>query len=387
MKARYKIYEMASSPGELWIKLAQMGIISLILGYFMYRRYRDKITGFTWFIWLFGLVILQGIFEIIIFILWYVYGYLDYTDIVNASSLFEIHMIPSAIALFVLFLYLEFMRHEKPNTFMLATASTLLGSYLIVLILELVFKLEYGLINPEYRVSRIILNIFQAFVLGEAFYVYIQDTIRAEYKKLKRISFIIATATGIGFIAAFLKIFERWTQNFFQVYGAIPFSLTFGILALAFIFNPFYVNLLPAKINKILIFNDAGLLLYSVSIGTKESERAYQDILVTGTITALKLLISETTGAKTDLRKVSFRDKKLIVVENKERNITTLIIGDSDAWILQTAAKHFTENFCEMFKSAISKFDGNVAQFEKANDIVRQVFPFVPPEEIVRDRV
>lgn len=378
---------MASSPGELWIKLAQMGIISLILGYFMYRRYRDKITGFTWFIWLFGLVILQGIFEIIIFILWYVYGYLDYTDIVNASSLFEIHMIPSAIALFVLFLYLEFMRYEKPNTFMLAIASTLLGSYLIVLILELVFKLEYGLINPEYRVSRIILNIFQAFVLGEAFYVYIQDTIRAEYKKLKRVSFIIATATGIGFIAAFLKIFERWTQNFFQVYGAIPFSLTFGILALAFIFNPFYVYLLPAKINKILIFNDAGLLLYSVSIGTKESEKAYQDILVTGTITALKLLISETTGAKTDLRKVSFRDKKLIVVENKDRNITTLIIGDSDAWILQTAAKHFTENFCEMFKSAISKFDGNVAQFEKANDIVRQVFPFVPPEEIIGDRV
>jgi hypothetical protein len=376
---------MASSPGELWIKLAQMVIISLILGYFMYRRYRDKITGFTWFIWLFGLVILQGIFEIIIFILWYVYGYLDYTDIVNASSIFEIHMIPSAIALFVLFLYLEFMRHEKPNTFMLATASTLLGSYLIVLILELVFKLEYGLINPEYRVSRIILNIFQAFVLGEAFYVYIQDTIRAEYKKLKRVSFIIATATGIGFIAAFLKIFERWTQNFFQVYGAIPFSLTFGILALAFIFNPFYVYLLPAKINKILIFNDAGLLLYSVSIGSKESEKAYQDILVTGTITALKLLISETTGAKTDLRKVSFRDKKLIVVENKDRNITTLIIGDSDAWILQTAAKHFTENFCEMFKSAISKFDGNVAQFERANDIVRQVFPFVPPEEIVRD--
>ncbi|MCE7749829.1 MAG: hypothetical protein GPJ51_15690 [Candidatus Heimdallarchaeota archaeon] len=378
---------MASSPGELWIKLAQMGIISLILGYFMYRRYRDKITGFTWFIWLFGLVILQGIFEIIIFILWYVYGYLEYTDIVNASSLFEIHMIPSAIALFVLFLYLEFMRHEKPNTFLLATASTLLGSYLIVLILELVFKLEYGLIEPEYRVSRIILNIFQAFVLGEAFYVYIQDTIRAEYKKLKRISFIIATATGIGFIAAFLKVFERWTQNFFQVYGAIPFSLTFGILALAFIFNPFYVYLLPAKINKILIFNDAGLLLYSVSIGAKESEKAYQDILVTGTITALKLLISETTGAKTDLRKVSFRDKKLIVVENKDKNITTLIIGDSDAWILQTAAKHFTENFCEMFKSAISRFDGNVAQFEKANDIVRQVFPFVPPEEIVRDRV
>ncbi|MHA1200019.1 MAG: hypothetical protein ACTSQF_11880 [Candidatus Heimdallarchaeaceae archaeon] len=378
---------MASSLAELYIKIVQMVILALILGYFLYRRYRDKITGFTWFIWLFGLVILQGVFEIIIFILWKS-GILEYTEgnEINASSIFEVHLIPSAIALFVLFLYLEFMRNEKPNTFLLSMASSLLGSYIIVLILELVFKLELGVIDPEYRVSRIIFNIFQAFVLGEAFYVYIQDTIKAEYKKLKRVSLIISIATGIGFVAAFLKIFERWTVDVgFWVYGAIPFSVTFGILALAFIFNPFYVYLLPAKINKILIFNDAGLLLYSVSIGRQEGTMDHQDILVTGTVTALKSLISETTGAKTDLRKVSFRDKKMIIVENEERNIATLIISDSDAWILQTAAKHFTENFCEMFQKSIREFDGNVAQFNKASDIVRQVFPFVPPEEIVHD--
>ncbi len=379
---------MASSMTELWIKVVQMVILGLILGYFLYRRYKDKITGFTWFIWLFGLVILQGIFEIIIFILWYVFGILEYTtgNEVNASSVFEIHMIPSAIALFVLFLYLEFMRHEKPNTILLAISSTLLGSYLIVLILELVFKLELGVVDPEYRVSRVILNIFQAFVLGEAFYVYVKDTIKAEYKKLKRVSLIISIATGIGFGAAFLKIFERWTVDLgFWVYGAIPFSVTFGILALAFILNPFYVYLLPAKINKILIFNDSGLLLYSVSIGREQDTIAHQDILVTGTVTALKSLISETTGAQTDLRKVSFRDKKMIVVENADRNVATLIISDSDAWILQMAAQHFTESFCEQFQEAIREFNGNVAQFEKASDIVRQVFPFVPPEEIVHD--
>ncbi|MCE7748450.1 MAG: hypothetical protein GPJ51_08625, partial [Candidatus Heimdallarchaeota archaeon] len=262
---------MASSANELYIKIIQMAILTLILTYFLYRRYKDRITGFTWFIWLFGLVILQGIFEIITYIVWKA-GFLVYIEGQehNASSWFEVHMIPSAIALFVLFLYLEFMRHEKPNTFLLATASTLLGAYLIVLLLELLFKLEYGYVDPEYRISRIIFNILQAFVLGEAFYVYIQDTRKAEYKKLKRVSLIIAIATGIGFGAAFLKIFERWTEPEFFIYGAIPFSVTFGILAVAFIFNPFYVYLLPAKINKILIFNDAGLLLYSVSIGREE---------------------------------------------------------------------------------------------------------------------
>ena len=167
-----------------------------------------------------------------------------------------------------------FIRHEKPNTFLLATASTLLGSYIIILILELVFRLEYGVIDPEYRISRIIFNIFEAFVLGEAFYVYIMDTIKVEYKKLKRVSLIIAIATGIGFLAAFLKIFERWTvRGGFFIYGAIPFSITFGILAIAFLLNPFYVYLLPAKINKILIFNSSGLLLYSVSIGRGRFQR------------------------------------------------------------------------------------------------------------------
>ena len=185
---------MASSYGELYIKIAQMVIISIILAYFLYRRYRDRITGFTWFIWLFGLVIFQGVLEIFIFILWRNGIISDY------SSLQEFHMIPSGIALFVLFLYLEFMRNEKPNTFLLATASTLLGGYIIVYVLEVLYNIESTGVyaeTPEYRVSRVLLNIFQAFVLGEAFYVYTKDTMRAEYKKLKRISFLIATATGM----------------------------------------------------------------------------------------------------------------------------------------------------------------------------------------------
>ncbi|MHA2309356.1 MAG: hypothetical protein ACXABJ_08775, partial [Candidatus Heimdallarchaeaceae archaeon] len=169
-----------------------------------------------------------------------------------------------------------------------------------------------------------------------------------------------------------------------QFYGAIPFSITFGILAIAFIANPFYVYLLPAKINKILIFNEAGLLLYSVRIGKDDPELSH-DVLFSGIITALRSLIAETTGARTDLRKVSFRDKKLLIVENQERNLTTLIVCDSDSFILQTAAKHFTEGFYLKYKSAIDEFDGAVGIFQDASDLVKRVFPFVPPEEIIMD--
>ncbi len=207
---------MAFNLLEFWIKIGQIVIILIILGYFLYRRFHDKIRGFDWFIGLFSFAIVQSLIEIAI------YFPTEYGSLDSNSAIQEIHIIPYAIGLFILFLYTELIKNSRPNTWHLSIMSLLLGGYLAIYFIELGFDLELDFL-PEYRIYRVIFNIFQAFVLGEAFYVYIQDTIRAEYKKLKRVSFIIATATGIGFIAAFLKIFERWTQNFFQVYGAIPF--------------------------------------------------------------------------------------------------------------------------------------------------------------------
>jgi hypothetical protein len=371
---------MASTTTELYIKLGQVVIVLILLAYFLYRRYKDKIVGFSWFTALFGTIILQSIIEISLFFPTQA-GHLDPT-----SSIQEIHMIPSVFALFGLFLYFEYIRHEKPNSFLLAFASTLVGAYITVYFIELALTLE-PTIAPEYRISRIIYNILQAFVLGEALYVFYRDATKVDYKKLRRISIAMAVATGIGFLAGILKIFERWTiliHPQFQIYGAIPFSITFGILAIAFIFNPYYVYLLPTKINKILIFNDSGILLYSVRIGRDEPEFG-EDTLFSGIVTALRSLIAETTGTKGELRKVSFRDKKLLVVENMERRITTLIICDSDSLILQTAAKHFTDSFCAKFSKVLDRFDGTVSIFDEASDIVRRVFPFVPPEEIIQD--
>ena len=371
---------MASTPTEFYIKIGQLVIILVILGYFLYRRYRDKITGFTWFISLFSFIVLQALIEIAIFFP------TQNGKIASDSTIQEIHMIPSALALFGLFLYLEFVRGEKPNSILLGLASVLLGGYIAVYFIELSFGLESTL-SPEYRSSRVILNVLQAFVLAETFYIFIQDVRKVEYKKLRRISLMMAIAFGIGLFFAILKIFERWTIQVnpnLSFYGAIPFTITFGILAIAFIANPFYVYLLPTKINKILIFNDAGILLYSVRIGAEEPELS-QDSLFSGIVSALRSLISETTGAQSDLRKISFRDKKLLVAENKEGNVSTIIVCDSDSFILQTAARQFTDSFYEKYRDILERFDGTISKFSETSDIVRRIFPFVPPEEIIED--
>ncbi len=371
---------MASNLPEFWIKIVQIIIILIILSYFVYRRFHDKIRGFDWFIGLFSMAIIQSVIEIILFFPTE-YGSLD-----RNSAIQEIHIIPYAFGLFILFFYTELLKNSKPNAWNLSIISLLLGGYLAVYFLELGFKLELDFL-PEYRIYRVIFNIFQAFVLAQAFVVFLMDAVKVEYQRLKRISITLATAMGIACLFSFAKIFERWTIQIhpsLQIYGAIPFGILFGVLTITFIANPFYVYLIPTKFNKLIVLNESGILLYSVQIG-REEPQIIEDTLLTGTVSALKTILAETTGARTDLRKISFRDKKMIVVEDLEKKVSTIVISDSDSYILQLAVKHFNKDFCRQFCDILENFDGAISSFYEATNIVRRVFPFVPPEEIIVD--
>ncbi len=369
---------MASNLLEFWIKIGQIVIILIILSYFGYRRFHDKIRGFDWFIGLFSFAIVQSLIEIALFFP-SEYGSLD-----SNSAIQEIHIIPYAIGLFFLFLYTELIKNSRPNPWHLSIASLLLGGYLALYFIELGFNLELDFL-PEYRIYRVIFNIFQAFVLAQAFFVFLMDAIKLEYKRLKRISIVIASSMGVALLFSVAKIFERWTIQInpsLQFYGAIPLGILFGVTAIAFIANPFFVYITPTKFNKLIVLDESGILLYSVRIERGEP-KIIEDTLLTGTVSALRTILAETTGARTDLRKISFRDKKMIVVEDLKKKVSTIVISDSDSYILQLAVKHFNRDFCKQFGSILENFDGSISSFSDATDIVRRVFPFVPPEEII----
>ncbi|MHA1854179.1 MAG: hypothetical protein ACTSUF_11835 [Candidatus Heimdallarchaeaceae archaeon] len=373
---------MASTWTEFYIKIAQMIIILSILGYFTYRRIKDKIMGFNWFIFLFSMAALQSVVEITLFFPTRA-GKID-----TNSAIQEIHIIPYAIGLFGLFLYTELIMYEKPRMAFFGFVTALLGAYITVFFVELGFNLEPQIL-PEYRIYRVLFNVFQSIVLFNTFIMFVKDARYVEFKKLKRISLYIAIAFGIAFVSSIIKIFEQWIQLLipgFEIYGAIPFGIMFGILALEFIANPFYVYLLPTKIHKVIVINNFGILLYAVRIG-KEAPEIFEDTLFSGTVSALKSLLAETTGAESDLRKICFRDKTMIIVENSNRKVSTIILGDSDSHMLQVAARHFTEEFYRHYHKHIDKFDGSVSIFDATTDIVRRVFPFVPPEEIVEEDI
>lgn len=375
---------MVSSQAELYIKIVQLSIIFIITSYFVFRRVKDKIIGFNWFIFIFGMAIVQSIIELAL----YFPMKNNPEAFENISSIQEIHIIPYAAGLFGLFLYCELIRNAKPNTLFLGITTALLGGYIAIYFIELGLNLQSAY-PPEYRFSRFVFSIFQALVLAEALYTFIQDAIKVEHKKLRNLSIFISVAFSIAFLSALYKIVEQATylitktEPVFQIYGAIPFSLTFGIMAIVFIFNPFYVYLLPTVLNKVIVINDAGILFYSVNIGKDCPDDECEDELFSGIVAALKSFLEDTTGSTSDLRKISFRDKKMIIAENKEKKVSTIILGDSDSFILNTAAKQFTNAFCEKFAKHIDSFDGTVDIFEEATSIVKRIFPFVPPEEII----
>lgn len=373
---------MASNPAEFYIKIIQVCIILIILLYFIYRRIKDRIRGFNWFIFLFSAAILQSIIEISIFFP------TKNGAISSNSAVQEIHIIPYAIGLFGLYLYTELIMYEKPRVVLFGFITALLGSYLATYFVELGFNLEPNVL-PEYRIYRILFNIFQSIVLFNALQMFIKDAKNVEFKKLRKISMYLAVAIGIAFVASIIKIFEQWIQLVipgFEIYGAIPFGIMFAILAIEFIANPFYVYLLPIKIHKVIVINNYGLLLYAVRIG-KESPKIFEDTLFSGTVSALKSLLTETTGSESELRKICFRDKTMIIVENESKKVATIILGDTDSFMLQVAAKHFTEAFYRKYQKYIERFDGSVDIFEGTTDIVRRVFPFVPPDEIVSEDI
>ncbi|MHA1865226.1 MAG: hypothetical protein ACTSVB_10430 [Candidatus Heimdallarchaeaceae archaeon] len=365
---------MVSSELELYIKIAQITVISFILAYFIYRRIKDKITGFNWFIFLFISALTQGIVEMIL------YGLTKNGIISENSTLQEIHIIPYAVGLFILFLYCELIMRERPNEILLSFMTLLLGAYLATFSLELAFNLNSDIL-PKYRLNRLIFNIFQFFVLLEATLMFAIDAKRVEYKKLRRISLVLAVAIGISAVFAFFKILEYWVIPF-SFYGAIPYGILFGVLALEFIANPFFVYLLPSRINKVVVIDESGVLLFAVRVG-KEEPNIVEDTLLSGTLSAMKSVIKETTGTQTELQKIEFRDKYMIVAENEEKTISTIIICDRNSFMLQTAAKQFINAFTKEFKEHLEKFDGSIGKFGTATHLVRRIFPFVPPKEIV----
>ena len=58
---------MVSSQAELYIKIVQLSIIFIITSYFVFRRVKDKIIGFNWFIFIFGMAIVQSIIELALY--------------------------------------------------------------------------------------------------------------------------------------------------------------------------------------------------------------------------------------------------------------------------------------------------------------------------------
>lgn len=375
---------MADNMFELYVKIIQIFIIVLILTYFLYRKYVNKISGFVWFIVIMASALTQSIIEIILF-------FLFRADILNNTihaDLKEIHIIPYALALFVFFLFCELSMHSRPKTNLLIMVSILFGAYLTSYFVILSFNLiNPGGIQPavpaKYRLYRTIFNIFQFVVLGEGLYIFIKNAIIIENRKLKRISRIIAIALSVAFLFSFAKIFEYWTP--WEIYGAIPFGIFFGIMAVQFLLNPYYVYLLPDKIHKIVVTSKNGDLLYSVRVGDAHKSDITNDVLFTGTISALKQVLKEVTGSKSALEHIAYKDKNMLIIENEEQNVDVVIVSDSDSFILVEAARHFTREFCTKYKRYLEQYDGTVSIFDGTTEIVRRVFPFVPPQEIRDD--
>ncbi len=166
----------------------------------------------------------------------------------------------------------------------------------------------------------------------------------------------------------------------------ISYLFTFvGIFVylLVFIINPDYLYRLPVPLHHVIIYNEAGMALYSRSIrskGIKTVEIA--DQLFSGAISAISSLLSESAHRQISLQWIN-SSVQSVVFEHHPAGISALLVCDNPTYFVRLSLRRFlnmipTETLKNMTASALV----NASLFKADLDaLIQAAFPYVEFQE------
>ena len=361
---------MVANNAELFIKLVQTGILSVILSLFIYRRLKLKVVGLNWFVTIFSFAVLQSIAELVLYVL-----------IDNDPSLEkwgEAHFIFYSIALLALFLFTEFLEHMTPRYWLTAIVVLFWSLYIGLFFYDLAFSVEDG--AYETHLFSIFFDLFQITIMGNALIVFHRIFRKASYKQLKRIAFLFHVAFALLFLISVLEFGEHFLG--YNSPGALLLGLVFLMLAILFLLYPYYVYLSTSDISRLLLLNNNGLLIYSCRLGDKEPFGDFE-YLIGGAITALETFLQNIFSSDKKLNAIFLEDKSLTMVEGEV--LLGIAIVDKSSFILENSMKQFLKEV-EYTHPILKKKDAPLILDEKmlksiANTLAK-CFPFIQSSDV-----
>ncbi len=100
-------------------------------------------------------------------------------------------------------------------------------------------------------------------------------------------------------------------------------------------------------------------------------------ILFSGAIRGLFDLMGESIG-KGQVEEIKLKDAAIQIYNQSEHNVGFLLISSNVSKVLKIGLKAFAEEFCFVFRKEINDDRYFVSQFDKADKIILEKFPFVP---------
>ncbi|MHA1912200.1 MAG: hypothetical protein ACTSYA_10940 [Candidatus Kariarchaeaceae archaeon] len=361
---------MVANNAELFIKLLQTSILLVILSLFIYRRLKLKIAGLNWFVTIFSFAVLQSITELFLYFL------IDNDQ--SYEKWGETHFIFYSIALFALFFFTEFLEHMTPRYWLTSIIVLLWSLYIGLFFYDLAFSVEDG--AYETHLFSFFFDLFQMTIMGNAFFVFNRVFRKASFKQLKRIALLFNIAFAMLFLVSIIEFGEHFLG--YNAPGALLLGIVFLMLAILFLLYPYYVYLTTSDINRLLLLNNNGLLIYSCRLGDKEPFGNFE-YLIGGAITALETFLQNIFSSHKKLNSIFLEDKSLTMIEGEA--LVGIAIVDKSSFILENSMKQFlkeVENAHPILKKEDAPLilDNNMLS-DIASTLAR-CFPFIQSSDI-----
>ncbi|MHA1448045.1 MAG: hypothetical protein ACTSP4_01335 [Candidatus Hodarchaeales archaeon] len=371
---------MAETALEVYIKLGQMVIITFLVIVLIIRQRQTRIRPLYWLVVIFLLADLQGLVELVIY---YVKTSILHLEETNLFRFNEFHTIPYSMGIFAVYLLAEYMTGKRPNEFRFFIVTGLWIAFLTTMLYDAFFEVEEGPVNTHS--FNTIFNIFQCTAMLYVVYVFLGAFIKTKNKSNKNISFLIFLATATFEIVALYDILQD-SFGFPRIYAALPYSMTFLILAYVYFRHPYYVFNVPTKIYRVFIANkDTGGLLYSAEMDSVD----YQgDNLFAPAVTAMSMLMKEVAGTTKNLLQVTFTNREMMV--SRRGKIVGYILSDEATLILGLALKHYVKEFSALYSEELEKMERVLVgkeSFKGSEELLARCFPFLEAKDVIRTRI
>lgn len=365
------------NTGELIIKTIQMAIILLILLIFLYRWKKKGIRGYSLLSGALISALLQGCLETLFYVLT-IYTNFDQ----NNNTLAKIEYIPYGLIFLFLILHFEYFTGWK---YFSVIAICFIVSFLTALIIDFGYNLSPVVINPNTppnymndKPFMLVFDLYQIYAIAFCFTASSYTYIKTKASTIGKTTFAFIISFFIALVVAIIEFFEHIFA--FEVYGAIGFGISIGIVFLIYLISTDFVYITPVPVYRLIVIHSSADPIFSVR--NKRVEHKQKDFVVGGIFSAFSSFISEISGSHgKSLTNIKLEDRQLLIKNHD--SITGLLITDKVIKVFDYSLRAFLADFCKTYSADLANYVGDISVFDQALTLLQKSFPYLEKDYLV----